>query len=523
MACRSSSDPIGTGGEYNPLAVGGNSLLNNTRRIAELKKKSVLAGKMKFCIGFYNKLNYFTLHYITEGQKKAYTGDWTQRDKQTSDVLVELKKEIKRLTTQLVQLNNRPSIATIAGSGGAPTRSAAAHNTTDDAAAAAASVAAKSANTVAVAYPAGARTAEEAVLVYDLQRIQSVKRLDLLNARYVKSAQRFDRLYERYQELQLTVPLKLQQQSVIGGSAQNPSDAASLSATTTGSVCSPLAAAATSAELEAHKHVAQLENDCHRTHVQWMEAEHIRKKYRNIGAALAADAERFERSLQRLERAQRMQDEEIAHMQGTHHEAQVLRDGTKVALLRQEHSVHGAARTRERQAQECRRLVDERKQELERLERRLFAAAPPTTTEHQQAAAGNGSAKAQQLQSAGDRPGSGDSQTAETAIDEEDAALAGGKSTDKSASGRVLNSAERAQLQLLRRREQQFKGLMEQTGATTPAEVLQRYVAQRESGARLGYLRTVAETEKQQLEQNREQFSAALEASKFTSVKEKDE
>lgn len=516
-SCRSSTDPIGTGGEYNPLAVGGNSLLNNTRRIAELKKKSVLA----------------------EGQKKAYTGDWTQRDKQTSDVLSELKKDIKRLTTQLVQLNNRPSIAALAAS--ATRATTVAQQTADDAATAAASVAAKTANTVAVPYPAGARTADEAVHVYDLQRIQCVKRLDLLNARYIKRAQHFDRLYERYRELQSTVPLKLQQQSsvaVVGGSGpkNTTSDAASSSATTTASVALPAAASGTAAEQETHQRVAQLENDCQRTHVQWMEAEHIRKQYRSIGAALAADAERFERSLQRLERAQRMQDEEIERMQRTHHEALVLRDGTKVALLRQEHSVHGAARTRDRQAQECRRLVEERKQELERLERRLFATAVPTAGEPGAAGGGAGggggggeSAKANQQQapnSAGGRPGSGDSQTTTAAAAaEEDAAMAAasGKSADKSASGRVLNAAERAQLQLLHRREQQFKVLMEQTGATTPAEVLQRYVAQRESSARLGYLRTVAETEKQQLEQTRETLSAELEASKFTSVKEKDE
>lgn len=52
-----------------------------------------------------------------------------------------------------------------------------------------------------------------------------------------------------------------------------------------------------------------MENEIHRTSVQWMEAEHIRKKYRAIKSSLMNDSEKFESSLLELEQA--ISDQEI--------------------------------------------------------------------------------------------------------------------------------------------------------------------------------------------------------------------
>lgn len=71
--------------------------------------------------------------------------------------------------------------------------------------------------------------------------------------------------------------------------------------------------------------------------------------------------------------------------------------------------------------------------------------------------------------------------------------------------------------------EQQFKKLMEVTGATSPLEVLERFLAQKESTSRLNYLRTVTEGEKKHLEMQREILTAQLESSKFSDVKETEE
>lgn len=50
-----------------------------------------------------------------------------------------------------------------------------------------------------------------------------------------------------------------------------------------------------------------------------------------------------------------------------------MRDATKIVLLRQEHAAHASSKSRDRQAFDFRRQVEDRKAELERLERKLFS------------------------------------------------------------------------------------------------------------------------------------------------------
>lgn len=56
-----------------------------------------------------------------------------------------------------------------------------------------------------------------------------------------------------------------------------------------------------------------------------------------------------------------------------------MRDATKIILMRQEHAAHVSTRSRDRQAFDFRRQVEERKAELERLERKLFSTGSVTT------------------------------------------------------------------------------------------------------------------------------------------------
>lgn len=51
-----------------------------------------------------------------------------------------------------------------------------------------------------------------------------------------------------------------------------------------------------------------------------------------------------------------------------------MRDGTKIILLRQEHAANSSSKTRDRQAFDFRQQVEERRLELERLERKLFSS-----------------------------------------------------------------------------------------------------------------------------------------------------
>lgn len=50
-----------------------------------------------------------------------------------------------------------------------------------------------------------------------------------------------------------------------------------------------------------------------------------------------------------------------------------MRDATKIVLLRQEHAANVSSKSRDRQAFDFRRQVEDRKAELERLERKLFS------------------------------------------------------------------------------------------------------------------------------------------------------
>lgn len=61
------------------------------------------------------------------------------------------------------------------------------------------------------------------------------------------------------------------------------------------------------------------------------------------------------------------------HDQEIHNDALQMRDSTKIVLHKQEHTASASTKMRERQALDLRKIYDERKIELERLERKLFS------------------------------------------------------------------------------------------------------------------------------------------------------
>lgn len=68
--------------------------------------------------------------------------------------------------------------------------------------------------------------------------------------------------------------------------------------------------------------------------------------------------------------------------------------------------------------------------------------------------------------------------------------------------------------------ETTLKLLMQVTGATSPLDVLTRFNAQKEAATRLNYLRTVTESEKRQLEVQRDELTDQLESLRFSDTKE---
>ncbi|XP_065366566.1 NF-kappa-B essential modulator [Calliphora vicina] len=403
-------------------------------KIAEIKKRILLA----------------------EGQKTANTAEWQKQNRINCDTIASLKKDIKELTTKCGRLRNplqRPVLLkenpAVAGS--------MATATTEKRKMSAATAALPAIVVGKVNYPIGAKNAEDAIFLTDLKITENRKQLDLLRHRFKCRKQHFAKLMEQYREL---VANKEAQEQNLG---EKPPE--------------------TLEEDNNRKLVCQLENQIHRTNVQWMEAEHIRKKYRSIEASLMNDAERFERSLKELEVALNEQQQEINRLQQVHNEAIEMRDSAKVILLRQEQQANLSQKTRERQAMEFRKLVEQRKLELERIGRKLFFEGK---TLHHQDSIGSST---------------GDQHTGKTEADEDENSQLKNVTSDM---------------------EELFKNLMEVTGATSPHEVFERFSSQKESALRLNYLRTAAEAEKGSLECLREALTKELESSKFSDVKERE-
>ncbi|XP_055615227.1 outer dynein arm-docking complex subunit 3 [Toxorhynchites rutilus septentrionalis] len=364
---------------------------------------------------------------LAEGQKKAYTEEWADTKKAQNDKIAELKKEVRDLTNKLSYLHN-------------PNSAKAQKNVQEI--------------KRRVQLPPGAKTIQDALKIVDLKIIDVNKQADAVEAKHKKREIYYKKLLD-----QLHMLMGYRNSNADGS---NPPE--------------------TVEEDANRKLITHLENEIHRTSVQWMEAEHIRKKYRGIKFSLMRDAEKFERSLLELEQAITEQQAEITKLEGVHKEAMQMRDNTKGILQRQEQTTHYANKAREKQALEFRRQVEERKLELERLERKIFSSGK--TLIHQESI----------ISASGDH--------------------VGGKGEGEDSSVHDKDSASVM--------EQKFKKLMQATGVSAASEVVDRFLAQREASARLTYLRSITENEKKQLESQRELMTAQLDAFKFADVKDSD-
>lgn len=192
------------------------------------------------------------------------------KEKKDIETISELKKEIKNLTTRLINRIN--------GSEGKYSNE-------------------ESQTLRSIKYPPGADTAQKALEIYDLQIINQTKKLDLLEADIVKRKEYYNNLLRQRAEMKL-IARENDDQAI--KSKQNPLKTNQV----------PL----TIEEDECRKWVCRLENEILRVNVQWSQAEHIRKKYKAIKASLMNDAERFEKKLLQLENALQQQNADIENM-----------------------------------------------------------------------------------------------------------------------------------------------------------------------------------------------------------------
>lgn len=191
------------------------------------------------------------------------------KEKKDIETISELKKEIKDLTSRLI---NR-----IQGSEGKYSND-------------------ESQTIRSIKYPPGADTAQKAMEIHDLQIINQTKKLDLLEADVVKRKEYYNKLLRQKAEMKLisgenSESIKCKQNPLKTNQA-------------------PL----TIEEDESRKLICRLENEILRVNVQWSQAEHIRKKYKAIKASLMSDAEKFEKKLLELENALQQQNADIENM-----------------------------------------------------------------------------------------------------------------------------------------------------------------------------------------------------------------
>lgn len=212
---------------------------------------------------------------IVEGQKKATLEEWDGKEKKSSDIITDIKKEIKDLTTRLINYIN-------VSDGKYSEESCEAIRT--------------------VNYPVGADSAKKALEIYDLQIINHTKKYDLLEAEFAQRKDLYNKLLRRKAEI------------IVIQNAESGDQSDSKSKSNRQNQFRTNYAPLTIEEDENRKLICHLENEIIRINMQWSQAEHIRKKYKAIQASLMNDAEKFEKNLLELENALRQQNVDIEKM-----------------------------------------------------------------------------------------------------------------------------------------------------------------------------------------------------------------
>ncbi|XP_030756347.1 uncharacterized protein LOC115882426 [Sitophilus oryzae] len=216
------------------------------------------------------------------------------------------------------------------------------------------------------------------------------------------------------------------------------------------------------------KSASEIQNSIHAVEVQIREAVHIRNKYNDIKRSLKDDASKFESTIKALE-----EESGRSKLNYIMEETTKRRGKARGNLLREEKIASSAANQREAEAAQGRRLVSERKNELEKLEKRLFLSGklPPRPVP-------------EGAEADGEDDGSTPLQHPVEAI------------------------------------AQEFEQLKKATGGSTSQEVLERFQAQRDTQERLNELRQKSENEKKTMEKTVETLKNKLEGYKYSEVKE---
>lgn len=225
-------------------------------------------------------------------------------------------------------------------------------------------------------------------------------------------------------------------------------------------------------EVPLKKSCQDLQNDIHAIDVQYREADHVHTRYKDVKKSLQEDAARFEKNIRQIQEELKAQQLDIDKLQEITEEAHKLRGVARNVLMKEERLALSSANTRDRQATDGQKLVMEKKQDLEKLEKRIFQGG--------------------KLQIA--RP--------ETEVTDEmiDSPSPPPQPVD------VLSEI--------------FETLKIVTGSVSVNEVLERFKSQKDTFSRLCHLRKAGEDDKHKLEKQMERLTVELETQKYAEAKD---
>ncbi|XP_074112332.1 outer dynein arm-docking complex subunit 3-like [Cotesia typhae] len=353
---------------------------------------------------------------LSEGQRKANFEECDAKIRESNDKTVNLKKDIKNLLSKYAKIINNEEAAE--------------------------KVLPVSRESSACIKRRGLR---EAISRADEENVRLRKKLDLVKYKSNKQQERLAKLLDDYKELMSGRTQKLLEKKL---------------------------------EDPLKKKIVSLENQLHRVSVMQMEADMVRKKYRSVRASLKSDAAFYVSSLKSLEHSIKEQELEIKQLQRVKEEAVELRDITKEALMHQEIEAMQKSKERDQIILDYRQRVEDRKLELERLERLIF----PNTHVPAREDDFEGEKRKQDSEEADDKP-----------VDE------------------------------MTRLQEAFTKLRSATGVTKNEQVLDRFLSQRATKDKLQKMRVTMEEDKISLEKRRQQFTTEIEMKKFSETKDADQ
>ncbi|VVC33810.1 Hypothetical protein CINCED_3A011932 [Cinara cedri] len=224
------------------------------------------------------------------------------------------------------------------------------------------------------------------------------------------------------------------------------------------------------------KTLSALENRSHQIEMSRMEASHVTRKYRSIRSRLLEDSVVFDSTLDKLEKTIKIQQREIQRLEKINEEAIKSRDKTRFVLQKKETNATNIAKFRMKQVEQIRAQVEERKMELEKLERKIFPLGQRAT--HQDSIPS--SSEEQRL---GDNGSSDSQEISDTPY---------------------------------------FK-LKQVTGSIDSEDVRRKFVAQKETKNRLTTLKTTTEKQKKDLQLKCQQLNDEFEQCRFSDAQDKEQ